>query len=111
MTTNIKEPSFSKLRNEAISSIHRLLTANNGVIEPEAVLHLGMFLSALDKQLSGGHRVNDTQQDYYDRAHNILNKFEEQSIEANDVRTVQMTGYELGTLRNTLEILHGEGGH
>lgn len=106
MTTNIEEPTFTELRHEAIASIHKIIGANNGIVEPEAILHLGMFFGALDKQLSGKHRVNDTQQNYYDRAHNILNKLEEQSIEVNDVRTVQITGYELGTLRNTLEVLH-----
>lgn len=107
---NIKEPSFSELRNEAIASIRKIIGANNSIIEPEAVLHLGMFFGMLDKQLSGGHRVNDVQQNYYDRAHNILNKFEEQSVEFNDMRTVQMSGYELGTLRNALEVLRDGGG-
>jgi hypothetical protein len=111
MTTNINEPSFSELRNTAINTFHKLINANNGAVEPEAIMYTGMFFGALDKQLSGPHRVSDTQQNYYDRAHCILNKFEEQSIEVNDMRVIEMTGYELGTLRNTLEILHGEGGH
>lgn len=103
--TNIEEPSFTELRREAIASIHKIIGANNGIVEPEAILHLGMFFGALDKQLSGNHRVSDAQQDYYDRANDILNKVEQQSIEVNDVRTVQITGYELGTLRNALTIL------
>lgn len=107
--TESKDPTFTELRHEAQATMRKLIKANNGLIEPEAILHTGIFFGMLDKQLSGNHRVSDTQHDYYVRAHDILNKVEQQSIEVDDVRTVQITGYELGTLRNALEVLHDKG--
>lgn len=50
MTDNINDPTFTELRHEAQSTMCKLIKANDGLIGPEAVLHLGMFFGMISKQ-------------------------------------------------------------
>ena len=45
-----ERPKYATMRHEAIQTIYALVTSQNGVVSPEAILHLGMFMA-----MCGGH--------------------------------------------------------
>jgi predicted DNA-binding protein len=110
------EPTFEELRQEAISSVYKLVNANQGAITPQAVLHLGMFFGELNKHLRDESlrvpRENLQQQldanaeDAYQQAHEVINQLEHHAEEYGDYRLAAFSEEDAQILRNALEVLH-----
>jgi hypothetical protein len=112
------EPTFEELRQEAITSVYKLVNANQGAITPEAVLHLGMFFGELNKHLRDENlrvpRENLQQQldasaeDLYQQAHEVINRLEQQAGADGDfhLSTARFSEKDAQILRNALEVLH-----
>lgn len=105
--SDTSEPTFEELRQEAISSVFKLVNANQGVITPEAVLHLGMFFGTIGRQHSTPRWPIDANiEDAYQQAHEVINRLERHAEDYGDNRLAEFHEEDAQVLRNALEVLH-----
>jgi hypothetical protein len=101
------EPTFEELRREAISSVYQLVNANQGVITPEAVLHLGMFFGETGKQHNAPRQpIDASAEDLYQQAHKVINRLDREEYLYGGYRLTIFSKGDAQILRNALQVLH-----